>query len=241
MGDGRFELIFVEGKGYKTVRQGAVAVFGEGIYVGAQMDQPLDLEILPETILTSIKLEPWVIGLVSGFNMKQSLNKTVPLKELCSSLYRSLVGLHPSSQLDEVLRVLSGHIENATVQREDWHIVRRCTAILDAGYTDFRYAKDKYLNDLKLSSRTIEKKFERHIGLSPQQYGNGIRFRMFMEELKHSKKNKSLTDLAYKHGYYDQSHLNKVFKQYWGFIPKELTSNKTFITNSQEPFRYYTI
>ncbi len=241
VGDGRFELAFVIGKGYRTYRNNKVATFKRGIYLGGQMNKPLDLELLPETHITFVKLEPWAASLLSDFHFKEGLNETVPLREINKSLYHTLAQYHPVAQLDQILKILNNTLDNSSKNLHDWQLVRYGCTLLDGHYTDFKSAKAKLLSDLNRSSRTIETKFAKSIGLTPQQYAIGIRFRNFTEELKFANADGTLTNLAYKHGYYDQSHLNQDFKQYWGFSPKKMSEYKTFVTNGKEPFRYYTI
>lgn len=241
VGDGRFELAFVSGNGYRTFRNNRTETFHRGIYLGGQMNRPLDLEILPETHITFIKLEPWALGTLSEFNFKESLNETVPLEEINRDLYNKLKIYNPVNQIDKIVQVLSSMLEESSKKTESWKLIKHACSLFDAGYTDFRSAKEKLIFDLELSSRSIETKFAKNVGLAPQQYAIGIRFRKFTEDLEHAKNNFSFTDLAYKHGYFDQSHLNKDFRQYWGFSPKKFAESKTFVTNAEEPFRYYTI
>ncbi len=241
VGDGRFELAFVIGNGYRTFRNNKIETFPKGIYLGGQMDKPLDVELLPETHITFIKLEPWAAGILSGFNFKESLNETVPLKEINRKLYNKLAVFHPITQFDKIIQVVNSVLDDHSKSTQDWQLIKYGCTLLDVDYTDFKSAKNKLLSALNLSARTIETKFAKSVGLTPQQYAIGIRFRKFTEELKYAGNGLLLTDLAYKHGYYDQSHLNQDFKQYWGFSPKKLADNKTFITNEKEPFRYYTI
>ena len=241
VGDGRFELAFVSGNGYKTFRAHKTDTFKKGIYLGGQMNSSLDLEILPETYITFVKLEPWAVGVISKFNFRESLNETVPLKEINKSLYNKLEAYNPVNQLNNIIQILNSFFEENSKNSQNWKFIKHACSLFDFHYTDFKSTKENLISDLSLSSRTIESKFAKNVGLAPQQYAIGIRFRKFTEELKHTKNSISLTHLAYKHGYFDQAHLNKDFKQYWGFSPKKFAQNKTFITNTQEPFRYYTI
>ncbi|SHG29729.1 helix-turn-helix domain-containing protein [Flagellimonas flava] len=241
VGDGRFELAFVQGNGYRTYRNNTVETFRKGIYLGGQMDSPLDVELLPETHITFIKLEPWALSMLSDFNFKESLNHTVPFQEVNKSLHTKLIGLHPIMNRKKIINILSQELEDRAKTTWRWQLIREACLLFDAQYPDFKGAKTKIVSKFQKSSRTVETKFGRAVGLSPQQYSIGMRFRNFSEELKHHTNSITLTDLAYKHGYYDQSHLNQDFKQYWGFSPKQLSQNKVFITDQKEAFRYYTI
>ena len=241
VGDGRFELALVTGNGYMTYRGDRIDTFRKGVYLGGQMDRPLDVVVLPNTHITFIKLEPWAVGVLSGFNFRDSLNHTVPFEAINTKLYNKLMAYHPIVDLDKILGLLSQELDNTSKANREWELIKHCCTLFDHEYTNFKSAKHKLLSTFSISSRTLEKKFTKSVGLTPQQYSIGMRFRKFTEELKYAENNITLTDLAYKHGYYDQAHLNQNFKQYWGFSPKKLSCNKTFITNAKEPFRYYTI
>jgi len=241
VGDGRFEIGFVTGGGYRTIRGNEIKYWGEGIFLGGQLDKSLDLEILPQTKIYFIKVEPWVMGLLSGFHFKGSLNETIPFGVLNPSLNRKLLAFDPHTHMDQILGLLSEAISEAMLRDKDWPLIQQCCLILDHGYIDFKQAKDHYLSKVHFSARSIEQKFSRYIGLSPQKYSRGMRFRNISEELKHGSIHTSLTALAHKHGYFDQAHLIREFKSYFGFTPRYFSDAPIFITNSQEDFRYYTI
>lgn len=240
IGDGRFELIFLVGMGYKTIRDGKTETISEGIYIGGQMNLPMNLEIYPNTKLFSLKLEPWAVQLISGFNFSEALNKTVPLIEVNPILNKKLLQYNPEFQMNSIIQELLFFFEEQS-KSANWNILATCCKILDSGYIDFKNARDNYVDIIGLSTRSIEQKFKRSIGLSPQQYANGIRLRRISEQIKLTSNAENFTKLAYQHGYFDQAHFNRLFKQYWGFSPKLLREEEVFITNSLEDFRYYTI
>ncbi|MEM9053493.1 MAG: AraC family transcriptional regulator [Bacteroidota bacterium] len=242
VGDGNFELAFIHGPGYKTIRDNITELFSSGIYLGGQLNAPLRLEILPETTIIFVKLSPWAMSVLTGFNLSDGLNETIPLKELNLPLFNKLKDYHPLFQTDDLLSVINQELDDAQHgAKRNWQLLQKCCSILNSGYIDFKAAKDLYLKDIGLSARTIETSFSKGIGLTPQQYTIGIRFRKFMDEYEFGTDESSLTSLAYKHGYFDQAHLNRTFKQYWGFSPKKLQSESLFITDERETFRYYTI
>ncbi len=241
IGDGRFELVFVSGQGYRTIRSSGTDFYAEGIYLGGQMDSPLELEVLQDTTLLAVKLEPWAAAALSGYDFKQALNKTVNLSEINPQLNLELQGLKSSEQLDKILERLSVALSNPISSTKDIQLIKSCCQIMDTGYADFKAARDLYLENSNLSTRSIEQKFSRTIGLSPQKYSNGIRLRKVSEELKFGDPGTSYISLAYKYGFFDQPHFVNLFRAYWGFSPKKIINSDTFITNPKETFRYYTM
>lgn len=72
-------------------------------------------------------------------------------------------------------------------------------------------------SDLCLSHRQFERKFKEFAGFSPKTYSRIIRFQTALKEYGSGK---SLTDIAYDCGYYDQSHFINDFKEFSGYNPK---------------------
>jgi AraC-like DNA-binding protein len=68
-----------------------------------------------------------------------------------------------------------------------------------------------------LSKRHFERKFKEFSGFSPKLYSRIVRFQSALQEYGSKK---SLTDIAYDCGYYDQSHFINDFKEFSGYNPK---------------------
>ena len=78
-------------------------------------------------------------------------------------------------------------------------------------------------SDLGLSHRTFERRFKEFAGFSPKLYSRIARFDAALKEYGSGK---SLTDIAYDCGYYDQSHFINDFKEFSGYNPKIYFSGK---------------
>jgi len=70
--------------------------------------------------------------------------------------------------------------------------------------------------------RQLERSFKRHIGLSPKEYSNIIRFQNALNIIKNSDENRSLLDIAFECGYYDHSHLTNEIKRNTGMAPSQI-------------------
>ncbi|HTH37066.1 MAG TPA: helix-turn-helix domain-containing protein [Pyrinomonadaceae bacterium] len=75
-----------------------------------------------------------------------------------------------------------------------------------------------------LSNRQFERKFKEFAGFSPKTYSRIIRFQAALKEFG---SNKSLTQIAYDCGYYDQPHFINEFKEFSGYSPKAYFFSKT--------------
>lgn len=72
---------------------------------------------------------------------------------------------------------------------------------------------------LNISSRQLERKVLETIGATPKEFSKVIRFQKALA-IKQVSKDLDLTSLAYKCGYYDQSHFIKDFKSITGLTPQ---------------------
>ena len=70
--------------------------------------------------------------------------------------------------------------------------------------------------------RQLERNFKTHIGISPKEYSNIIRFQNALNVIKNSSKNRSLLAIAFECGYYDHSHLANEIKRNTGLSPSQL-------------------
>ena len=72
------------------------------------------------------------------------------------------------------------------------------------------------IETLSISRDAFEKRFRQIVGTSPKQYSNITRIRSLIDN---AKDHKTLTELAYHYGYFDQSHFIKDFKLFTGQAP----------------------
>ena len=67
--------------------------------------------------------------------------------------------------------------------------------------------------------RQLERSFKQHIGISPKQLINLVRYQNAMTAFQKRKPKESLLSIAFDYGYYDDAHLTNEFKRYNGTIP----------------------
>lgn len=73
-----------------------------------------------------------------------------------------------------------------------------------------------------ITVRQLERNFKTHIGISPKEYSNIVRFQNALRVIKNSHNKRSLLDIAFECGFYDHSHLANEIKRNTGFSPSEL-------------------
>jgi len=72
----------------------------------------------------------------------------------------------------------------------------------------------------RISERTLERKLQERVGLSPKMYQRVVRFRKAADRLPGF--SGSLMELAWDMGYYDHAHLTKEFREFGHFVPSGL-------------------
>lgn len=105
------------------------------------------------------------------------------------------------------------HIKLMTQSR----IYRRAASIIEAygGHIKVHEIADI----LGISVRTLERHFVQILGFPPKQFIRIVRFQQAVEKLHKVNKSRSLTDISYECGYFDQSHFIKDFKTFYGDSP----------------------
>jgi AraC-like DNA-binding protein len=83
-----------------------------------------------------------------------------------------------------------------------------------------------------MSSRHFERKFKEFSGFRPKLYSRIARFHAALKEYGSGK---SLTDIAYDCGYYDQAHFISDFREFSGYSPKVYFSGRAEGSEYLEP------
>lgn len=79
-------------------------------------------------------------------------------------------------------------------------------------------------SQLCLSARQFERTFKTFSGFSPKMYTRIIRFQRTLAEYGNTER--SMTDIAYECGYYDQSHFIHEFREFSGYHPRQYFSGR---------------
>lgn len=75
-------------------------------------------------------------------------------------------------------------------------------------------------DNLSVTTKSLERKFSQYLGKTTKQVIRLVRFQEVLQDFS-ADKSLTLTDCAFRNGYFDQAHFIKDFKNYTGFTPKE--------------------
>ena len=207
--DGYPELIFHFGDPYESDIDGVWKLQSRELLAG-QLSGHFQLRNTGESDMFAIKFQPWAITEIFGFEMSSITDKVVPLPENISQALLDVWNIAGSSKTFD---------EKVDGIRDVFEQMRRTV-------NSTRLAVQEMLNrngDMSIvemasisgvSKRTLERYFHRFIGISPKKYSRVIRlahiFKLVQEE------HANWAEIAYKGGYYDQSHFIKEFKEFTG-------------------------
>jgi AraC-like DNA-binding protein len=76
------------------------------------------------------------------------------------------------------------------------------------------------LKKLNTNERTLQRLFKKYIGISPVQFRRLSQFQDAFQQLRKNEYDK-LSDIAFEHGYADQSHFTRSFREFINLSPNE--------------------
>ncbi|NBC83924.1 MAG: helix-turn-helix domain-containing protein [Bacteroidetes bacterium] len=198
----------------------------ESTNIAGQLSCFYDLKISRRLSMFSIIFQP--AGLYSFFNIPVSefYNQQIPLryilKETTSELELKLH--HARSFASRILiaeQFLLHQLRNNN--KTSYHNPRIQNSIALINQSKGRVNINYLATQACLSRKQFERIFLKYIGISPGRFMKIVRFQHAIHE-KSINNNINLTELSYKCGYFDQSHMTNDFMQLAGMNPKKYFS-----------------
>lgn len=114
------------------------------------------------------------------------------------------------------VQIITEFLEGKLGKYQEQHAVLSSIQFIiqSRGLTRIDEISDRYF----VSARQFERKFKEYSGLTPKLFSRIVRFHTACQHFGELKK--SLTDIAYECGYYDQSHFIHDFKEFSGHHPR---------------------
>jgi len=184
-------------------------------------DNYSDISTNGETGVVFISFRPTGACHFFNFPLSEIENQSVDLTDIFNYEIKQIEEL---LYLKDSIREKLVVIENFLISRyspipsHDYLLIQKGVEIVKncKGQTNAKYLSDC----LYTSPKTLERKFAKYLGKTTKQVIKLIRFQKILQDLSNNK-NVSLTEYAYRNGYFDQSHFIKDFKTYSGYTPKD--------------------
>ncbi len=127
-----------------------------------------------------------------------------------------------SFDLDKILNNPSNYLDNFFSNRLKIKTTQLLSVINDIHSSNGKLSIYELSKRNHITVRQLERNFKKHLGLSPKEYSNNIRFQNALSIIKNSSENRSFLDVAFECGYYDHSHLTNEIKRNTGLLPSQL-------------------
>lgn len=182
--------------------------------VHGQTNKYRNFEITEDFGMFGVQLFPYVVESLFGISSEE-MKDELPDLNMLKSFRNSDLEFQMLSATDtqERIAIISKFILNNSIQPPKPSLVYAVNKIIKAnGNLDFNVICD----EVSLSQRQFERVFKEGVGFSAKHFARIVRF---SHVLKNYNETMSLTELALKFGYFDQSHFNNEFKEFSGNTP----------------------
>lgn len=211
--DGYPELIFHFGDPYEINISGDW-VRQERSLLAGQISSFFHLKNTGRSRMFAVKLQPWTVNAIFGMEASDLSEKVVSLSPHEIPFLKALAYIatgtgHFKDKCLEIGEVLRSQDFEFSPQ-----LVDVIEDIVDRnGLVSVQELCDKH----QVNERTLERQFKLHVGLSPKRYCRIIRHAYVFKVVQEKPDN--WAQVAYKAGYYDQTHFIKNFQEFTGEDP----------------------
>ncbi|WP_343689939.1 helix-turn-helix transcriptional regulator [Chitinophaga sp.] len=146
------------------------------------------------------------------FNQSVGVDNIFPLSKVREAEERLVLAENDAGRIEVMNRFFLSLLREVEIDRLIVEAVRRI-------YAAKGMIKIKTLQDqLFISQSAFEKRFRKVVGSSSKKFASIVRFNAVLEGLGNAR---SLTEICYEYGFFDQAHFIKDFKQFTGKTPEE--------------------
>lgn len=218
--DGTMKLIFHYGDTYKHHQSNGESIILPKCFLIGQLTKPYIVEPLGVTGSFIVRFQPNGFVPFATMPIKDMENTAVPLDKLFGEKGKEIgEKILNANATSERIEIIEDFLLNQLADKKNIDKVVKSTieTILNV---NGQFSVNEFSKNSNINRRQLARKFSSTIGLSPKQLSKTIRIQATLKSLL-TEEITSLTDLAYKHEYFDQAHFIKDFKEFTGLTPKE--------------------
>ncbi|MFN8308945.1 MAG: helix-turn-helix transcriptional regulator [Chitinophagales bacterium] len=224
--DGTIDLVFSLGDSYTRENMSEQRTASFTVKTAALVGQSTHGKIITpgrNNNLLSIRFKPFGLFPMLGIPMNELTEESLTLQEVMKNwgteLESRVFDAHTLESRIEVIEnflnkkvALNGYIDPVVRAAVSEILINRGNIRIETIY-----------NKLGVSKSTLESKFKMYVGITPKELANIWRFNHAVI-LQKKNLERTLTEVGYMAGYFDQSHMIKDFKRYTGKSPKDFFS-----------------
>ena len=204
-------LLFHTAQGHFKKNAGYLTLFGQTIY-------PDKLQINDNFTLIAYFLKPYSLISLFGISAQELTDKPIDFNLLSkkTDLQEQLLN---SGTASEMILVLDNYIFSLIPKNnKDKPLIKYAAEKIIKSPT--RHILSEIQKDIFVTERTLQRMFEKNIGVSPNQFRKIHQFNRAFRQLN-NRQFQNLSDIAYDNDYADQSHYIRAFKEFTNITPKE--------------------
>ena len=197
----------------------------EQLVLYGQNVQPFQLHASGNLLVIAYFLHPYLLKYFFGFNAREIKDLCIDIGVMRPAKSMNLVEqLVNASSLSVRLQIMDDYVRKlsaASHGRDDKSIIWSTREIVKSrGLVSLKTLQ----SELCVTERTFQRLFESHIGVPPKLFRKICQFNAAFDQFSRGQY-KKLSDIAYNHGYSDQSHFIRVFKEFTLLTPGDYLAN----------------
>jgi AraC-like DNA-binding protein len=226
--DSCVELVVHFSDPYKTTFSNNTTSIQQQSFVVAQMKSFMQIQSHGKTGLIAVRFSALGAYHFFGMPMKEIVNREAGLRNVWQGLaaeveeriYHAVNTQQRSQIIQSYLQLQlyrNGYIDKG---------IEFCVNEIKS--TKGQISVERLADKVGISNRQLVRRFDKCIGLSPKEF---IRITKFISSLDiiNQSKNKSLTEIGFESGYYDQAHFIRDFKEFSGMTPTDYQASSNVV------------
>lgn len=194
---------------------------------GQKSDSPCLNYFAHKATVLGVDLHPTAFKKIFGFHTTELTNTLADAEDLLpSEVCRQL---YESTSTQEAIKILENHFLRYAItssNQEIEYIIQKLNKTCELANTT------SLAEEVNMSRRSFQRKFKEVVGIDAYTYSRIMRFQKALHFMQNSEAT-SLTQVAYKVGYADQSHFGREFRVFVGDSPKAFLQNSHFMDTPQ--------
>jgi AraC-like DNA-binding protein len=228
--DGHHEIIFHFNENCaKRGTGGNTWIKEPAAFFAGQTSRSYSLELSNECLIFGIRFYPHTLHTLFSFPANESTDKLLPVEDI--------------REAKDLIDCLSKNIRRTFHRFEE--LLLQKAANLDLFSNHYRYIDhsvneiirkkgdikiDSLIKQSGVSAKYYDTQFNRFVGITPKAFCNIVRLNHFIS-YRNNFPEKRLTECAYEAGFFDQSHLIRLFRSVTGQTPSAWFHQSNFINN----------